>query len=139
MKLMNKYQRKTIIVGIIVGLINLVQYIFFVIPKFELKYSSLLIVIPCLALMIWIAYLFESYDAFRIFRQLKSSFVSEIAYTGKIVRFLILLFFLITVFLIRNVAHFYLIISAEAFSIGSLYSLDYVNNMNDESDSAISE
>lgn len=123
MKNLNKYERKTLIIGILVGMINVSQYIFIMIPKLELSYFTLFIVIPFVGLMVYLALCFEDFEAEFVAKTVESSTIVNSAPFVKLSMYILLLPIVIYLFFNHDVFGFYLLVVVEFILVGNIYPM----------------
>ncbi|MGD9910679.1 MAG: hypothetical protein AB7U79_08790 [Candidatus Izemoplasmatales bacterium] len=124
MKNLDIYEKKTVFIGIVLGVINLVEYIFRIIPNNSVGYWSLFFFVPLLALLVYIALCVEDHYSIYIQRTYNEDILEDQAYFSKLILFPILSIAVIVSLFITKLESFYAVMFFEYIILVLIYPMD---------------
>lgn len=124
MKNLDIYEKKTVLIGIFLGVINLLEYIFRIIPNNSVGYWSLLFFVPLLALLVYIALCVEDHYSIYIKRMYNEDILEDQAFFSKLILFPILSIAVIISLFITKIENFYAVMFFEYIILTLIYPMD---------------
>lgn len=128
MKKLDVYERKTVLLGIVLGLINLAEYLLIYIPKNSLSYYHLFYVVPIIILFVYLSLSLENYLAVYYAKTVESTTLSNSAIFTKVISYLVIIALVIWSFFVTYLFGFYAIMVLEYVMLSLVYAMDDAYN-----------